>query len=107
MSIPQDKEAAKASQELTKANQNIHIEAEGVNVRYEYTADGANLFISPYTAPENSKEVEAIPTAYSTTTTPQEAEKSPNSCVDYVSMILLAILVLGELKDGFRLKKGV
>lgn len=105
LTIPQEKEPETSSQEPTGAKQNIYIDAEGVNVKYEYTADGVNISISPYTAPESSPEAEAIPTAYSPVKTPQEPTESSISWVDYVSMILLALLVFAELRDHwFRLK---
>ena len=109
VTVPQAKEPETGTQEPTEASQsiaqNIHIEAEGVNVKYEYTADGVSISISPYIAPESPTEAEAVPTAYSLVETPQEPAESPISWVEYVSMILLAILVLSELRDRwFRLK---
>lgn len=106
VTVPQAKEPETSLQEPTEAiAQNIHIEVEGVNVKYEYTADGVSISISPYIAPESPTEAEAVPTAYSPVETPQEPAESPISWVDYVSMILLAILVLSELRDRwFRLK---
>lgn len=74
-------------------------------MKYEYTADGVSISISPYIAPESSPEGELISTAYSPVETPQELSKSSISWVDYVSMILLALLVFAELRDHwFRLK---
>lgn len=105
LTIPQEKEPEIGSQELTEAKQNIYIDAEGVNVKYEYTADGVSISISSYIAPESSPEAEAIPTAYSPVETPQEPTENSISWVDYVSMILLALLVFAELRDRwFRLK---
>lgn len=105
VTIPQGKEPEIGSQELSEAKQNIYIDAEGVNVKYEYTADGVSISISPYIAPESSPEGEVISTAYSPVETPQEPSKSSISWVDYVSMILLALLVFAELRDHwFRLK---
>lgn len=109
VTVPQAKEPETGTQEPTEASQsiaqNIHIEAEGVNVKYEYTADGVSISISPYIAPESPTEADIIPTAYSPVETPQEPAESPISWVDYVSMILLAILVLSELRDRWmRLK---
>lgn len=105
VTIPQEKEPETGSQELTEAKQNIYIDAEGVNVKYEYTADGVSISISPYIAPESSQEAEAILTAYSPVETPQEPTESPISWVDYVTMTLLALLVLSELRERwFRLK---
>ncbi len=108
VTVPQPKEPEKGTQELTEASQsvaqNISIDAEGVNVKYEYTAEGVSISISPYTAPESLKEAEIIPTVIPTVATPQEPEESPINWVDYVIMILLGVLVLGELADKFKLK---
>lgn len=109
VTVPQAKEPETGTQEPTEASQsiaqNIHIEAEGVNVKYEYTADGVSISISPYIAPESPTEADIIPTAYSPVEMPQEPAESPINWVDYVSMILLAILVLSELRDRWmRLK---
>ncbi len=108
VTVPQPKEPEKGTQELTEASQsvaqNISIDAEGVNVKYEYTAEGVSISISPYTPPESLKEAEIIPTAIPTVATPQEPEESPINWVDYVTMILLGVLVLGELADKFKLK---
>lgn len=105
VTIPQGKEPETGSKELSEAKQNIYIDAEGVNVKYEYTADGVSISISPYIAPESSPEGGVISTAYSPVETPQEPSKSSISWVDYVSMILLALLVFAELRDHwFRLK---
>ena len=103
VTVPQAKEQETGTQEPIEASQsiaqNIHIEAEGVNVKYEYTADGVSISINPYIAPESLKEAEIIPTAISTVSAPQEPPESSISWVEYVSMILLAVLVLAELKD--------
>ncbi len=103
VTVPQAKEPETGTQEPTEASQsiaqNIHIEAEGVNVKYEYTADGVSISISPYIAPESSTEAEIVPTAIPTVATPQEPTESPISWVEYVSMILLAVLVLAEIRD--------
>lgn len=78
--------------------QNIRIEAEGVDVIYEYTAEGVNISIISPEAPESPTEAMAVNTLSPLIETPQVADKSPN-WVEYVSMILLAVLVVLEIKD--------
>lgn len=78
--------------------QNIRIEAEGVDLVYEYTAEGVNISISSPEAPESPTEAMAVNTSSPLTETPQAADKSPN-WVEYVSMILLAVLVVLEIID--------
>lgn len=78
--------------------QNIRIEAEGVNVLYEYTADGVSISIKATEAEQKPADPQASPTP------PAQADKSGANWVDYVCMCLLAVLVLGELKDLFRKK---
>lgn len=67
VTVPQAKEPETGTQEPAGASQsiaqNIHIEAEGVNVKYEYTADGVSISISPYIAPESPTEADIIPTS--------------------------------------------
>lgn len=78
--------------------QNIRIEAEGVDLVYEYTAEGVNISISSPEAPESPTEAMVVNTSSPLTETPQAANKSPN-WVEYVSMTLLAVLVVLEIKD--------
>lgn len=87
----------------TDPQQNIKIEAEGVDLVYEYTEGGINISISSPEVPESPTEAVAVNFPTPTTETPQEADKSPN-WVEYGSVILLAILVWLEVKDRWKNK---
>lgn len=76
----------------------LRIEAEGMDLVYEYTAEGVNVSISSPEAPESPTEAMVVNTSSPLTETPQEADKSPN-WVECVSMILLAVLVVLEIRD--------
>ena len=113
VSVPQADQPQRAAQEPVEApgtqdqklDQNIHIEAEGVDVIYEYTADGVSISISSNKGSESPTEaVEAMAVSSSTlpSETPTEAPRGSESWVDYVTLILLAVLVLGELRDKFK-----
>lgn len=113
VSVPQADQPQRAAQEPIEApgtqdqklDQNIHIEAEGVDVIYEYTADGVSISISSNKGSESPTEaVEAMAVSSSTlpSETPTEAPRGSESWVDYVTLILLAVLVLGELRDKFK-----
>lgn len=105
VSTSQEKEALTGStaapegQTVTSSpQQNIRIEAEGVDLVYEYTENGVSISIK---APESSTEVVedmAVNSTSALTESPQEANKSPN-WVEYVSMILLSVLVGLEIRD--------
>ena len=105
---PEPSQEAQGYQAVAQAPaQNIRIEAEGVNVTYEYTAEGVSINITAPNATEaETVEDPLIPLSYSTGTA-QEPERAAqgSSWVDIVSMVLLAILVLGELKDKLRKAK--
>ena len=113
VSVPQADQPQRAAQEPVEApgtqdqklDQNIYIEAEGVDVIYEYTADGVSISISSNKGSESPTEaVEAMAVSSSTlpSETPTEAPRGSESWVDYVTLILLAVLVLGELRDKFK-----
>lgn len=115
VSVPQADQPQRAAQEPVAAtgtqdqrvDQNIHIEAEGVDVIYEYTADGVSIAISSNKGSESPTEaVEAMAVSSSTlpSETPTEAPRGSESWVDYATLILLAVLVLGELRDKFSKK---
>ena len=115
VSVPQADQPQRAAQEPVEApapqdqrvDQNIHIEAEGVDVIYEYTADGVSISISSNKSSESPTEaVEAMAVSSSTlpSGTPTEAPRGSGSWVDYATLILLAVLVLGELRDRFSKK---
>lgn len=87
----------------TAPQQNIKIEAEGVDLVYEYTEGGISISISSPEAPESPTEAVAVNSPIPLTETPQEADNSPN-WVECVSMILLAALVGLEVKDRWKNK---
>lgn len=86
------------------ADKNINIEAKGVDVKLEITGDSYNISIS---APEGQEsqiqpvnEVSTVNAPESTT----EPQRSPN-WVEYITMILLAVLVGLEIKDKLHKEK--
>lgn len=84
--------------------QNIKIDAKGVDLIYEYTANGVSISISSERATESPAEALSISQLSNPTEppeTPQAAQNSPN-LVEIITMILLAVLVLGELRDRFK-----
>ena len=85
-------------------NNNIKIDAKGVDVVLEITGDTYNISIS---APEEAKEEQVQAIATNTTPTasqePTEANNKPN-WVESVCMLLLAVLVGLEVKDRLRKK---
>lgn len=105
---PSQVQATPALQAQTGANQNIRIDAEGVDLIYEYTADGVSISISSNKGSESPSEAANEPMLVNTSTTlsdtPTEANKSSASWVEYATLILLAVLVFGELKDRFKKK---
>lgn len=113
VNVPEGKSSYSGSTETTEPStqaaqapaQNIKIDAENVDIVYEYTAEGVSISISSSKEAVDSSEPQAVPVAYSPTTLDQEPERAAQSVnwVDIVSMILLAILVLRELRD--KLKK--
>lgn len=85
-------------------DKNINIEAKGVDVKLEITGDSYNISIS---APEEQEsqiqpvnEVSTVNAPESTT----EPHRSPN-WVEYITMILLAVLVGLEIKDKLHKEK--
>ena len=86
------------------SQQNIKIDAKGVDLIYEYTADGVSISISSERATESPSEALSVSQLSNLTDpseTPQEAQNSPN-WVKIVTMILLVVLVLSELRDRFK-----
>lgn len=86
------------------ADKNINIEAKGVDVKLEITGDSYNISIS---APEGQEsqiqpvnEVSTVNTPESTT----EPQRSPN-WIEYITVILLAVLVGLEIKDKLHKEK--
>ena len=110
VSASEDKEAPMGSTAApdrehiaTEPQQNIKIEAEGVDLVYEYKEGGINISISSPEAPESPTEAVAGNFPTPTTETPQEADKSPN-WVEFGSLILLAALLGLEVKDRWKNK---
>ena len=86
------------------ADKNINIEAKGVDVKLEITGDSYNISIS---APEGQEsqiqpvnEVSTVNASESTT----EPQRSPN-WIEYITVILLAVLVGLEIKDKLHKEK--
>lgn len=87
-----------APESTSIADKNINIEAKGVDVKLEITGDSYNISIS---APEGQEsqiqpvnEVSTVNAPESTT----EPQRSPN-WIEYITVILLAVLVGLEIKD--------
>ncbi len=99
-----DRAITEAPESTSIANKNINIEAKGVDVKLEITGDSYNISIS---APEGQEsqiqpvnEVSTVNTPESTT----EPQRSPN-WVEYITMLLLAVLVGLEIKDKLHKEK--
>lgn len=99
-----DRATTEAPESTSIANKNINIEAKGVDVKLEITGDSYNISIS---APEGQEsqiqpvnEVSTVNAPKSTT----EPQRSPN-LVEYITMLLLAVLVGLEIKDKLHKKK--
>lgn len=113
VTVPQEKQAETAPQEPVQAKpdntQNISIDAEGVDLKYEVIDGVVSISIKQHTATaspiEEPKVIEAVNTSTIIPEAPQEADNSPN-WVEYVTMILLAVLVLGELGDKYKSLKN-
>lgn len=108
VSTPEAKGSDRATTEATEStsidDKNINIEAKGVDVKLEITGDSYNISIS---APEGQEsqiqpvnEVSTVNAPESTT----EPQRSPN-WVEYITMILLAVLVGLEIKDKLHKEK--
>lgn len=99
-----DRATTKAPESTPIADKNINIEAKGVDVKLEITGDSYNISIS---APEGQEsqiqpvnEVSTVNASESTT----EPQRSPN-WVEYITVILLAVLVGLEIKDKLHKEK--
>lgn len=99
-----DRATTEAPESTSIANKNINIEAKGVDVKLEITGDSYNISIS---APEGQEsqiqpvnEVSTVNAPKSTT----EPQRSPN-LVEYITMLLLAVLVGLEIKDKLHKEK--
>lgn len=99
-----DRATTEAPESTSIADKNINIEAKGVDVKLEITGDSYNISIS---APEGQEsqiqpvnEVSTVNAPESTT----EPQRSPN-WVEYITMLLLAVLVRLEIKDKLHKEK--
>lgn len=99
-----DRAITEAPESTSIANKNINIEAKGVDVKLEIIGDSYNISIS---APEGQEsqiqpvnEVSTVNAPESTT----EPQRSPN-WVEYITMLLLAVLVGLEIKDKLHKEK--
>lgn len=108
VSTPEAKGSDRATTEDPEStsivDKNINIEAKGVDVKLEITGDSYNISIS---APEGQEsqiqpvnEVSTVNAPESTT----EPQRSPN-WVEYITVILLAVLVGLEIKDKLHKEK--
>ena len=99
-----DTATTEAPESTSIADKNINIEAKGVDVKLEITGDSYNISIS---APEGQEsqiqpvnEVSTVNAPESTT----EPQRSPN-WIEYITAILLAVLVGLEIKDKLHKEK--
>jgi hypothetical protein len=111
LSIPEQKEADTGTIEATEAvtatatpQQNIKIDAEGVDLVYEYGDNGVTISIKATKEAEST--TPEVTTVSAEDTATKEAEKPQNSpnWVEVVIMILLAVLVMAEAKDKLQSK---
>ncbi|CDE68739.1 putative uncharacterized protein [Clostridium sp. CAG:277] len=99
-----DRATTEAPESTSIANKNINIEAKGVDVKLEITGDSYNISIS---APEGQESQIQPVNEVSTVNAPKRAtepQRSPN-LVEYITMLLLAVLVGLEIKDKLHKKK--
>lgn len=102
---PEPTEPSTEAPETTSiADKNINIEAKGVDVKLEITGDSYNISISASEGQESQiqpvNEVSTVNTPESTT----EPQRSPN-WIEYITVILLAVLVGLEIKDKLHKEK--
>lgn len=99
-----DTATTEAPESSSIADKNINIEAKGVDVKLEITGDSYNISIS---APEGQESQIQPVNEVSTVNAPEstkEPQRSPN-WVEYVTVILLAVLVGLEIKDKLHKEK--
>lgn len=108
VSTPEAKGSDRATTEVPEstsiADKNINIEAKGVDVKLEITGDSYNISIS---APEEQESQIQPDNEVSTVNVPEsttEPQRSPN-WVEYITVILLAVLVGLEIKDKLHKEK--
>lgn len=96
--------STEAPETTSIADKNINIEAKGVDVKLEITGDSYNISISASEGQESQiqpvNEVSTVNTPESTT----EPQRSPN-WIEYITVILLAVLVGLEIKDKLHKEK--
>ena len=90
-----------APESTSIADKNINIEAKGVDVKLEITGDSYNISISAPEGQESQIQPVSTVNAPESTTEPQ---RSPN-WVEYITMLLLAVLVGLEIKDKLHKEK--
>lgn len=71
-------EAPEGQTVTNSLQQNIRIEAESVDLVYEYTENGVNISIKAPESPTETVEAMAVNSSSTPTETPQRANKSPN-----------------------------
>ena len=99
-----DRATTEAPESTSIADKNINIEAKGVDVKLEITGDSYNISIS---APEGQESQIQPVSEVSTVNAPEsttEPQRSPN-WVEYITMLLLAVLVGLEIKDKLHKEK--
>lgn len=108
VSTPEAKGSDRATTEDPEStsivDKNINIEAKGVDVKLEITGDSYNISIS---APEGQENQIQPVNEVSTVNTPErttEPQRSPN-WIEYITVILLAVLVGLEIKDKLHKEK--
>lgn len=99
-----DRATTEAPESTSIADKNINIEAKGVDVKLEITGDSYNISISATEGQESQiqpvNEVSTVNAPESTT----EPQRSPN-WIEYITVILLAVLVGLEIKDKLHKEK--
>lgn len=104
VTVPVTVSTPEAPETTSIADKNINIEAKGVDVKLEITGDSYNISISASEGQESQiqpvNEVSTVNTPESTT----EPQRSPN-WIEYITVILLAVLVGLEIKDKLHKEK--
>ena len=96
-----DRATTEAPESTSIADKNINIEAKDVDVKLEITGDSYNISISAPEGQESQIQPVSTVNAPESTTEPQ---RSPN-WIEYITVILLAVLVGLEIKDKLHKEK--
>lgn len=109
ITMPEQKGAdtgiTEAPEQAITVPQDIKIEAEGVDLVYEYTENGVSISIKATKEPENNTPaVTPLSTPVMATEAVESPKGSPN-WVEVVTMLLLMILVLEELRDKIKVHR--